>query len=421
MMLVVLFAVFFILIAIGTPIAWALGLSALVSIATQDQIPLAVVAQRFFTTLDSFALIAIPLFMLAGVLMIETGMTIKIIRFATLLVGHVRGSLAQVNVVSNVLFAGISGSASADVAASGSILIPAMRREKYDAGFAVALTAAASTIGPIIPPSIMMIIYGSMAGVSIGALFMAGIVPGILLSLGFMTYCYFYAVKNKVPASANRASGREIWKGFIDSALVLVLPVIIIGGIRLGFFSATEAGATAVAYATCLGLFSGTLKVNRIKAVLVDAAFLSTISLMIIAAASAFGWILARERLPALAIEALSSVTEVPIVALFIVIAGLLLIGMFLEASAALIILIPVLVGVQASFGFDPVHFGLIVILTLVVGGITPPIGNLLFISASIARIPMSQVVGKIGAFVLVMIVVIVLIALLPGLATILT
>lgn len=417
-MLVSLFIIFGLLVLLGTPIAFTLGLASLGALSTQDTIPLLVVVQRFFTALDSFSLIAIPLFMLTGVLMNETGMISKLVRFAVSIVGHIRGGFAQVNVMANVLLAGISGSASADAAATGSILIPAMKKERYDPGFAVALTAAAATIGPIIPPSIMMIIYGSMSGVSIGELFIAGIIPGILLGITFMIYSYFYAKKHKIAVSHQQPSRKEIWNGFKDAIWVLVLPFVIIGGIRFGFFSPTEAGSIAVGYAFLLGLVTKTLSIKRLPKVFVEAAVLSTISLMIIAAAAAFGWILASQQFPAIVVETLTSISENPLVVMLITIGVLLFIGLFLEGSAAVIILIPVLMGIQQNFNFEPVHFGVLVIITLVVGGITPPVGNLLFISASIGKVQMSEVVWKIWPLVGVMLIVIIILVLFPGLVT---
>jgi len=208
-MIGLMFGIFALFVIIGTPIAFAIGLSTFLALSSQDTIPLLVVAQRFFTTLDSFSLVAIPLFMLAGELMTHTGLTERIIRFAVTLVGHIRGGFAQVTVATSVMFSGVSGSAAADASATGSLLIPAMKKEKYDPGFAASLVATASIIGPIIPPSIMMIIYGSMTGVSIGDLFLAGIVPGILLGLGLMVYCYFYARRTISSRPAAEVPGRK--------------------------------------------------------------------------------------------------------------------------------------------------------------------------------------------------------------------
>ncbi len=417
-MLGILFLVFAVLILIGTPVAFAIGLATFAGLSTQEGIPFLVVAQRFFTTLDSFSLVAIPLFMLAGELMTHTGLTNKIIRFAVTLVGHIRGGFAQVTVMTSVLFSGISGSAAADASAVGSLMIPAMKKQNYDPGFAVSLTATASIIGPIIPPSIMMIIYGSLTGTSIGALFMAGIIPGLLLGLGLMIYSYYYARKHNIVSSEKRATLHDVWEAFKPAVWALALPVIIIGGIRLGFFSPTEAGVMAVAYAFILGLFQRTINFKKLPDVFLGAAVLSTISLMIMAAAAAFSWILAYEQFPQKAVGLITSITDQPIFIYILVMFILLVIGLFLEAAAALIILIPVLIGIQSAFGFDPVHFGVIVILTLVIGGVTPPVGNLLFIASSIGKTKMSQVFWKIWPLVGVMLLVTILLVLFPQLVT---
>lgn len=417
-MIGLLFGVFAVFVLIGTPIAFAIGLSTFIALLFQDTIPLLVVAQRFFTTLDSFSLVAIPLFMLAGELMTHTGLTERIIRFAVTLVGHIRGGFAQVTVATSVMFSGVSGSAAADASATGSLLIPAMKKEKYDPGFAASLTATASIIGPIIPPSIMMIIYGSMTGVSIGDLFLAGIIPGLLLGAGLMTYNYFYARRYNIVSTNRKASFKEVWDAFKGAVWALILPVIIVVGIRFGVFTPTEAAAIAVGYAFVYGFAYRTLSVKDLPKIFLNAAVLSTISLMIMASAAAFSWILAFERFPQFAVNVMTSLTSEPILIMLLLILILLIIGLFLEASAALIILIPVLISIQKSFGFDPVHFALIVILTLVIGGVTPPVGNLLYITMSIAKVRMSQAFWKVWPLAGVMIVMTLIFVFFPGIVT---
>ena len=417
-MIGLMFGIFALLVIIGTPIAFAIGLSTFLALSSQDTIPLLVVAQRFFTTLDSFSLVAIPLFMLAGELMTHTGLTERIIRFAVTLVGHIRGGFAQVTVATSVMFSGVSGSAAADASATGSLLIPAMKKEKYDPGFAASLVATASIIGPIIPPSIMMIIYGSMTGVSIGDLFLAGIVPGILLGLGLMVYCYFYARRNNIVSTTRRSSWKEVWDAFKGAVWALILPVIIVVGIRFGVFTPTEAAAVAVAYAFVYGFAYRTLHVKHLPKIFLNAAVLSTISLMIMAAAAAFSWILAFERIPQKVVDVMTSLTSEPVLIMLLLIAILLFVGLFIEASAALIILIPVLIGIQKSFGFDPVHFALIVILTLVIGGVTPPVGNLLYITMSIAKVKMSQAFWKVWPLAGVMILMTLIFTFFPEIVT---
>lgn len=419
-MLWMLFGAFVVLVLIGMPVAFAIGLSTFIAILLYSDIPSLVVTQRFFTTLDSFTLIAIPLFMLAGELMTRSGMMDRIVTFASTLVGHIRGGFAQVNILASVMFAGVSGSAAADVSATGSVMIPAMKREGYEPGFAVSLTAAGSIIGPIIPPSIMMILYGSMTGTSISDLFMAGIIPGLMLGLALMIYAYFYARKHDIRTPDSKAPRLSaVWRDFKPAVPALLMPVIVLGGIRLGVFSPTEAATAAVVYTLMFGLLTRGLKVQELPHAFSRAAALGSISLLIMAAAAGFSWILAYEMFPAQVVETLTSITSNKQVLMLLIIGMLLFIGLFLEASAALVILVPVLIGVQQAFQFDPVHFGVVVILGLVIGGITPPVGNLLFLAASIGRTTMSNVVWKVWPIASVLIVVLLLLAFIPQLVTV--
>ena len=417
-MLIGLFGTFSILLFLGIPVIFAVGLATYAALSTQDHIPLMVVTQQFFTSLDSFSLIAIPLFMLAGEMMSHTGLTAKMIRFAVTVIGHIRGGFAQVTVLTSVMFSGISGSASADASAVGSMLIPALKKEKYDPAFAVSLTATTAILGSIIPPSIMMIIYGSMTGVSIGKLFIAGIIPGVVLAGGIMVYCYYYARKHNIVSSNVRSGIKEIWSAFKGAFLALVLPIIVIGGIRTGYFTPTEAGAIAVLYVFVLGQLQRTLKFKDIPKLLVDSAVLSTVALMIMGAAAAFGWILTNELFPQLAVELITSISNHHLVVYLLIIIVLLLVGIFLEPAPAIIILAPVLVAIQQMFGYDPIHFAVIVIITLTIGGVTPPVGGLLFITMSIGKVTMSQVFWKVWPFVAVIMILTVIMMVFPSIVT---
>lgn len=416
-MLLILFFSFALLLIIGTPVAFSMGLASLIALLEHGKIPIELVPQRFFTSMDSFSLIAIPLFVLAGELMNSGGITRRIVKFSSTLVGHLRGGLAQVTVLASMIFAGISGSAAADASAIGSVLIPTMVEEGYDKDYAVAVVACSSTMGPIIPPSILMIIYGSMTGLSIGSLFLGGIIPGVMIGISIMIIAYYYARKRGYK-SRTKATFRERWLAFRQAAIALVMPIIILGGILSGVFTATEAGVVAVVYALIVGLVLKELKLKDMKHILVDSAITTSITLLIIAAASLFGWLLATEQFPQLLAQNLMSITNNTSIILLLLIGMLLIIGLFIEGLAALIILVPVLAPMAIQFGFDPIHFAVLVIVVILIGAVTPPVGLLLFIAASIAKIKLSEASRIIWPFVGAMIVVALLIAFIPSLVT---
>ena len=415
--ILVLIILFFVLMFTGMPIAVAIGASSIIALLVQGNLPGIVAPQRIFVMLDSFSMMAVPLFILAGEVMTRGGITKKLVRFSSALVGHFKGSHAQVTILSSMLMAGVSGSASADCSAIGSILIPSMLDEGYDKDYAVAVLASASTIGPIIPPSIMMVIYGSMTSVSVGQMFIGGIIPGLMFGISLMALSYYVAAKRGYPTH-RRSSMKEIWIAFKDAFWALLMPIIIIVGLLSGIFTPTEAGAIASAYAFIVGFASGNIKLRDIKDILYKAAVATTIPMLIIGIASVFGWLLTINNFPAQIGAVLHGITAAPTIFIIIIVVFLLIIGLFMESNAALSIMVPVLAPMAAAYGFSPVHFGVITVVTLLIGAVTPPVGILLFISSSLAKAKIGEVMRLVWPYVLVLSVLTFIIALVPELVT---
>jgi C4-dicarboxylate transporter DctM subunit len=399
---------------VGMPVALAMGLSALVVVLVKGETSPLVMAQRMFVGVDSLPLLAIPYFILAGALMEEGGISLRLVRFASTIVGHIRGGLGMVAVVASMIFAGISGSAAADTSAIGSIMMPAMIRRGYQRGFVVVLQASAGTIGPIIPPSILMIIYGSMTGLSIGRLFLAGFIPGVLVGLSLMVLTYYYACRDGYEGEPC-ATWRQTLSATWDALPAMALPVVIIGGILGGIFTATEAGVTAVVYALLVGFFVyRELKLTDLPRILANAAMASFGLLFIVANAAMFGWVLAREEFPRLTVGFLTSLTRDPNIILLLIILFLLLVGCFVETISAMIILVPMLFATGAAYHFDPIHFALVIVLLLLIGTITPPVGILLYLAAAMTKTPISETLRYIFPFVIAMLAVVILVAYVP-------
>ncbi len=396
--LIVGFAFFLI---IGVPVAFVLGLTPMVALAIQGETPLTLVAQRIFTGMDNPILMAIPFFILAGNLMSRGSMTERLVTFCKILVGGLRGGLAYINVVISMIFAGITGAAVADTSAVGSILIPAMKKEGYDADFAAAVTATSSTIGPVIPPSIPFIVYGVLGEVSIAALFLAGIVPGLLLGLFQMGVVWHYARKRNYP-KGERPSLKEAGRAVLDAALVLILPLIILGGILTGVFTPTESACIAVFYALFIGFFVyRDIKIRDLPKVLIETGVTSSLVMLVIGMASIFSWLLASEEVPQRVTESMLALTQNKILILILVNIVLLVIGTFMETTASLIILTPVLLPMMLQIGVDPLHFGVIIVLNLVIGLTTPPVGVCLFIACSIGETRLESLSRSIVPFLL--------------------
>lgn len=407
-----LFGWFLGLLAIGLPVALVLGGTAIVYMTTVADLPLRIVPQRLFAGLDRFILMSIPFFVLAGFLMNEAQLTDRLIRFANLLVGRWRGGLAQVNVVTSMFFGGITGAATADTAAIGTILIPAMEKEGYRSDFAAAVTVASSIVGPLIPPSIPMLVYGIASNASIGALFLAGLTPGVVVGLALLALNR-RLLRNFTPTAASFDSTavdgvgarlREIVRTVRISLIALVMPVIIVGGIVGGVFTPTESSAVAVMYALVVGLAMGTLTGRSIARTMTTAVVLTAAIMLIIANANLLGWVLAIEQIPQTVSAGFLSLTESRTVFLLIVVVLLLVIGLFLETSGAIIILVPVLLPAATQYGIDPVHFGVVLVFGLVIGLITPPVGLCLFIGSSIARVPVHTLSRALIPFLAVLI-----------------
>lgn len=421
-MSILLLVVFFAVLCLGVPLAFTMGIAALAVVSTQDMLPLSLVPQRALIGADSFSLLAIPFFILAGNLMNHGGITTRIIAFANAIVGRFTGGLGLGNIVASMLFAGVSGSAVADTTALGSTLIPAMKKEGYDGGFSAAVTAASSICGPIIPPSIPLVIYGLTAGtgVSIGALFLGGAIPGLILGLSLLTLCWLiskrrsYPIYEAVPFRVILQTGlRAIWAIF--------MPLIILVGVVSGIFTVTESAAVAVVYALIVGMFIyRELRISDLFSVLVATALDSAKVMIIVAMASAFGWIMAFSGLPKAIADLLLTISENPTVILLIMNVLLLVVGTFMEAIAAMIILIPVLVPVAVQVGIDLHHLGVILVFNLMLGLLTPPVGICLYIAAQFARTRIEIIIKEVMPFFTVGLLVLLLITLIPDLVLLL-
>jgi C4-dicarboxylate transporter DctM subunit len=344
------------------------------------------------------------------------GISARLVRFAASLVGHFQGGLGMVCVVSSMIFAGISGSSAADASAIGGILIPAMARRGYSRPYAASLQAAAATMGPIIPPSVLMVVYGSLANVSIGAMFLGGLVPGVLVGLGLMLGNYWWARRLGYPAEES-ASWGQVWTSFREAVWALIIPVVIVGGILSGVFTATEAGAVASVYAFIVAmLIYRELRLGQVWGVIVRSVVATAQVMIIIAAAGIFGWLLAARQFPTLAVEFLLSLTSDPRVVILLIIGFLLVLGCVMEILAAAIILIPVLFPVAERYGFDPVHFAVVMVIAMVLGSITPPVGVTLYLCLGIANTTIMAVNRYIWSFVAVIVAVLLLVTFVPEL-----
>ena len=414
-MTAILFFSLLVCFGLGIPIAFSLGVASVAALQFASNLPLTLAAQRLFTGTDSFPLMAVPFFMLAGELMECGGISRRLFDFAHALVGFVFGGLAMVAVVAAMFFAGISGAAAADTAAVGAVSIPAMIRKGYPRGFAAAVQAAGGTIGVIIPPSIPMIIFGVVGGVSIGRLFMGGFIPGTLIGGGLMVASYFLARRAGFERERFRGLG-EIVRTFFGAVPALLMPLIILGGILGGIFTPTEAAVVAVVYGAGVGfLVYGELNLRDLPRILAKAAISTSTVMLLIATASIFSWILTAERVPQNVAAYLVTLTDSPAALYALILACLLVVGTFMETSAALIILTPVFLPVVQQFGIDPVHFGVIMVTALAIGMLTPPLGICLFIACNIAGIQLSEIIRYIAPFLTIMIGLLVLMTYVPG------
>ena len=417
-MSIAFFWVLILLMAFGTPVIFALLLGPGLSLLLDGELRyVPALLARLYNGIDSFPLLAVPFFILAGEIMNAGGITTSIVRFAQSLVGHVRGGLAQVNVLSSMIFAGISGSAVADASALGKMLIPAMEREGYPRPFASAVTAAAAVIGPVIPPSGIMVLYGFVMNVSVGALFAAGVVPGVIIGLGLMGTIRLLAKRYNLPAAKPRATWGERATAFRGAWLAMLLPVILLGGMLSGVFTATEAACVAVAYALFVTIFvTRNVRRRELFTIFKNTALQSGVILLLVGAAVTLGWLVTVSGLAKGIADAMLLITDDVSTLLFLVNVLLLIVGMFLDAGPAILILGPVLSPVFVGLGVDPVHFAIIMCVNLTIGLATPPMGLLLFVTASVAREKIENIVRALLPFLAVEILVIFVITYFPSL-----
>jgi len=415
-----LFGSLILLIVIGMPIAVSLTGATLITLLTMTDVAPIVTAQRYFTATDSASLMAIPFFMMAGLLMERGGISKRLINLANLLLGNLYGSLAIVLIITSAFFGALTGSSAATVAAIGGIMIPAMLESGYDEGFSLTTSASSGFLGCIIPPSIPMITYGVAASVSIGGMFMAGVLPGILLALGMCCYAFYFGKKHNYKANTKKPTGKELWAAFLDAVWALLMPVIILGGIYGGIFTPTEASCVALFYGLLVGVcIYKELKPRDIPTLIKQAMINSAMVMFIIAGASAFGYIMTRAMIPTRIATAITSVTDNAVIFLLIVNIVLLIMGTFMETNAAIMITAPIFLPIVSAMNIDPIHFGTIMIVNLAIGQITPPLGVNLFVAAGLRSQGIEKVVNKhLLWYILICVLILLLITYIPGIST---
>lgn len=414
--ILVLVISFFGLLTIGVPVAFCIGISGVLTMLTSiDSIPaFTTYAMTMASSLDSFTLLAIPFFILAGNIMNRGGIAVRLINFAKVLVGPLPGGLAFVTVVSNMLFGSISGSAAASASAIGSIMGDEMERAGYDKNFSTAVNVSSATTGMSIPPSNILIVYSlASGGVSISALFMAGYLPGILTGLAIMLVAGFMAYRRKYPVSQRVSFGKGM-RLFLAAIPSLMMLVIVIGGIIAGFFTATEASAIAVLYALLLAFIYKEIKVKDLPGILLQSVKTTSIVLLLVATCMGISWIMSYENLPQTISEGLLSLSNNPIVILLIINLFLLIVGMFMDMTPAVLIFTPIFLPIVTGFGMDPIHFGIMMVLNLSVGLCTPPVGSVLFVGCSVGKVKIENVIKPLVPMFIAMFVVLMLVAYIP-------
>ena len=417
----VMMGLFFILLFLNVPVATVMGITSVVYLILDGK-DLLIVAQRMFAGVDSFTLMAIPLYIFAGEIMNRCGITKRIFNLASEMVGFLPGGLAQVNVLASTLFAGISGSTSADVASLGVMEIAGMNEAGYSRPYSTAVTAASATIGSIIPPSILMVLYSSLTGVSCGKLFVAGVIPGLMVCISQLLFCRFKAMKDPANCDGNyrpKFNLKRLGKAFLDAVPALLMPLIIVGGTLSGVFTATEAGAVAGLYGILVGIFY--FKAIDLKGLLESVKSTAHIvgqGSFIFAATSAFSYCLAIEQVPNKLGKIITGLTSNPYLLMLLIIVVMLVVGCFMDTSAAAIIMVPILEPIAAGIGFNPIHFAMVMVLTFIIGGITPPVGATLFIATSVGNVKFEDLVRDIWPLVALFALVMFAVAYYPPLAT---
>lgn len=418
---IIMFGSFGLLLLLSVPIGIALALSSIATLLYAQDMPLEFLAQGLITSVDSFPIMAVPFFILAGEIMGKGGLSKRLIKVAESIVGNISGGFAMTTIITCFFFAAISGSGPATVAAIGGIMIPAMVQMGYSKQFAAGIVAAAGTLGVIVPPSIPMIVYGVASGTSVGDLFIAGVLPGILIAVLMLVYVYFYARKKGFSGTGEAFSFKRLIRAVWDAKWALIVPVIILGGIYGGFFTPTEAAVVAVVYGLIAGvLLYKELRLKDLYDICRNAALMTATIMLIIGAATAFGKIMIIEQMPAKIAGGMLSISDNPIILITLIVILLLFVGMVMDTTAAIIIFTPLLLPVGVELGFDPVHYGIIIILTLVIGFITPPIGVNLFVASEISGLSIMKISKAIVPYIAIMLLALILIILIPEIALLL-
>lgn len=415
-----LFAIFLLLLFLSVPISVAILVSSLATMLLYlpwDQATF-IVMQKMNNGVDSFSLLAVPLFILAGNIMNNGGIARRLIRFAQIIVGRVPGSLAQTNVMGNMLFGALSGSAVAAAAAIGGTLHPMEEEEGYDPAFAASVNIASAPTGLLIPPTSALIVYSTIAGgVSISALFMAGYVPGILMGLVVMAIAFFHARKHRYSTSA-RVSGKEAWKVTLEAIPSLLLIVVVIGGIVGGIFTATEGAGVAVVYCLVLSLIYRSMSMESFMSVLLRSTATSGIILFLISASSAMSWVMAYTGIPGAISRTMLSLTSSGVAIIFLMLVVLLVVGTFMDITPAILIFTPIFLPIATDLGMDPVHFGIVLIFTMCIGTMTPPVGSVLFVGCSVSQVRIESVIRYLVPYLLGLILMLLVVAYVPVLST---
>lgn len=416
-MLILIAVIFFALLVIGMPIAFCMAISAAFAILLNPSLPATVIAQKIYTAVDSISFIAIPLFMMAGSLMNSTGITDKIIKFFKNLVGHITGGLAHVVVLTGMLMAGVSGSSVADAAAISTIMVPQLEKNGYERGFAGALISSAGSLGPIIPPSIIMIVYSGVVSISVGKLFMAGVIPGVILGVMMLVYSYIYA-KSKGMKRGTFAGWKAVGKSFLSSLGALLMPLIIIGGIVLGICTATESGILAIIYGIIYGFLSGELTLKKLWNSITESIAGAAQPMIIISFASLLAYVLTFYDLGAVVGTVMNNFTNNGNMVLIMIFIIIFIAGMFIESTAILLMLVPFFSPLVSVYGFDPIHFATVCIISLVLGGITPPVGIVMYVVSSVTHTELKSIIKHIWPFIAIFSIGVLLVIFIPQVAT---